>query len=109
MQVPSTHPDWIHYRALAYSEAVIQALSKFAEQQALTNKVKIVREFTRDNTPLPDDPFRAESQISSMIDKVMALGGGMLDKFLENMTLILNNTINCPQKSEKHCFLRLLL
>lgn len=83
VQVPSTHPDWIHYRALAYSEAVIQALSKFAEQQALTNKVKMVREFTRDNTPLPDDPFRAENQISSMIDKVMALSGGMLDKFLE--------------------------
>lgn len=79
--MPSTHPDWIHYRALAYSEAVIQALSKFAEQQALTNKVKMVREFTRDNTPLPDDPFRAENQISSMIDKVMALSGGCSTNF----------------------------
>ncbi|BBF22849.1 DUF6844 domain-containing protein [Sutterella megalosphaeroides] len=79
-----TDPKWIERRQLAFMEASLNALAQFAEGQSLTNSVESLREYVQDDRPIPEDPFRAKGRISEMLDKVMALGDAMLNKYLND-------------------------
>lgn len=85
VKVKPSDPNWVNARSMAYSEALIDAYAKVAQEISLTSKNSMVKELLDDQTPPQLDPERANTEFSSLIDKLAAVAGGMLDKKLEEL------------------------
>jgi hypothetical protein len=84
--VPSTNPDWVRFRMLAYTEALLEAQANYVARQMTTTLVNTVKELAKgsDNPP-PYQDVRTPGQAADVVRKVLAVAGGKLDGELRDM------------------------
>lgn len=88
--VSKSHPRWIDARAMAYTQAMNQAFSRYARQQSLSNSVQIVSRMLEDDDRLQapsegeygDQSDLTPNRLEKLLDRVYALGEGFLDSKL---------------------------
>ena len=83
--IPADNYKWVDARSLAYTEALVNAYTKVAQEQSTSNQVETIKELIDDQTPLETDALKVKSQAEALWNKILALTGGILDKKLEEV------------------------
>jgi hypothetical protein len=87
--VPSTNPDWVKHRSLAYEMALRRAKVDWVSQQNKSNTTSLVNRAyqaaNQDPPPFKSDDLVKPAQLAEIVAKVQALGIGYLDQALREL------------------------
>lgn len=90
VDVPSTNPQWVAQRSLAYDAALLDAQAEYVLKQSAQITASIASDLLKAGDRDPP-PFKATdndtSKAGELIRKLMALGGGELDKALRELNI----------------------
>lgn len=87
VQVPTTNPDWVRYRQIAYSDALLSAQADFVAEQNTHIMARTVGEFYKsaNEQPPPYDDTRAPGKAAELLRKIVAVASGKLDNELRGI------------------------
>jgi hypothetical protein len=99
VQVIATNPDWVRFRQLAYTDALLQAQSEFVAEQNTRIMTKTVSNFFKsaDEQPPPYVNTRTPGQSAELLRKLLAVVSGKLDHELQELGIDPKEYASAPE------------
>jgi hypothetical protein len=87
VDVPTTNPDWISQRSIAYDEALLNGIAEYVKQQGERITNDTVRSFYQaaHQEPPPYDKNQTPGQSAELLRKILALGNAQVDSELQKL------------------------
>jgi hypothetical protein len=87
VDVPSTSPDWINQRSLAYEEALLSAETEYVMEQGTRIAADAITQLYQagKQDPPPYDKNQTPGQSAELVRKILALGNAQVDAELQKM------------------------
>lgn len=82
VKVNSNNPKWVDARSMAYTEALVNAYAKVAQEQNITNQVSIIKELIDDQKPLDPGELKAKSKLGVLWDKAVGVADSVMNEQL---------------------------
>jgi hypothetical protein len=85
--VPTSNPDWVKYRTIAYTQALLDGQADYVAEQNVRIQTETVRDFYKaaNDEPPPYADSKAPGQAAELIRKLLAVGNGQLDAKLREL------------------------
>lgn len=99
VQVPASNPDWLRYRQIAYSAALLDAQADFVAEQNVRIMARTTLDFFKsaNETPPPYQDCKTPGQAAAVLRKLLAVAGGKLDKELQDIGINPKDYENAPE------------
>lgn len=104
--VDTNDMKWVDYRVMAYQAALVQAQAQYMQFLGTSIRTSTLKELAVD-TQMPeftDEELQSSSAVKSIVDKVVALGGAMLDEQLEKYEVDPEQFKAAPKSKQKDLF-----
>jgi hypothetical protein len=104
--VDTNNKKWVNYRAMAYQDAVVQAQAQYMQFLGTSIRTSTLRELATD-TEMPEftqEELQSGSALASIYEKLVALGGAILDEQLEKRGIDPDEFKAAPPSKQKDLF-----
>ncbi len=100
--VPTTSPDWVEQRSLAYEEAILNVSVKYIKEQQLeiTNDTVKSMYQAADQVPPPYDKEQETGQAAELVRKILAVGNARADAELKKLGVDPKQYADAPESQK---------